>query len=119
MYRDKALTFWQNNAFDAESDVINLTIADATAGEPVYIFFQGGLDFEATSGFTLILEEAELEAGPFAPRMSLELTEREAQGLVKFAVPHPARQWAKLTLTGVTGGSNLNAGVVLDSQLSF
>jgi hypothetical protein len=119
MYRDKALTFWQNDAYDAESDVLNLTIADSSAGEAIYIFFQGGPDFAATSGFTLSLEEAEDAAGPFAPRMSLELTEREAQGLVKFAIPHPARQWAKLTLTGVTGGSNLNAGIVLDSQLSF
>jgi len=119
MYRDKALTFWQNAAYDAPSDVINFSIADAAIGEPVHVFFQGGPDFASASGFTLTLEEAADEAGPFAPRMTLELTQPEARGLVKFAIPHPARKWAKLTLTGVTGGSNMNAGIVLDAQLAF
>jgi hypothetical protein len=119
MFRDKALTFFENAAFDAESQVIDFSIADSAVGEPVSVFFQGGADIVATSGLVIELQEAEDGAGPFAPRMTLSVSEREAKGLIKFAIPHPARRYAKLVLTGATAGTNINSGIILDTQLGF
>jgi hypothetical protein len=114
MFLDNALMFLKDAAFDATPVEVDTGIANVGKGEPIQIFFSGGQDIAGTT--VISLQSSEVAGGPYNPLQDFAVSEDNARDGAAFYVPYPSERYLIIALSGITAGTNLNCGIVLDTH---
>jgi len=114
MFIDNALMFLKNAAYDATPMEVDTGVINVGNGEPLQIFFSGGQDI--VGSVELILKSSEVAGGPYNPLQELVIQEDNAKEGVFMYIPYPSERYLTVELTTITAGTNINCGIVLESQ---
>jgi hypothetical protein len=113
MYIDKLGEFYDDAAYDATSEEVDLGGA-LMGGENIEVHFQSSTI--ETSGLTINIQDSATQGSGHATRMAITASQAEARAGVRIPLCFPMNRYLMMTLTGASAGTDINASIVNVAQ---